>query len=164
MTINFCYRGFQILELQKMGYLSSKTWGSFGKQVCNSCISPFTLLGLLTEDHSRVSFKIIGFFSPHVEAKFTRLVKRSGWRWPLYTRQSARKTTVNKRGQRPSLTKQQDGPGALGVGAGAPGGAARARRGRRRAVGAVCMSYISYVCDEPVGQCLAPMLLDLSIF
>lgn len=33
-----------------------------------------------------------------------------------------------------------------------------------RGVGGVCMSYISYVCDEPVGQCLAPMLLDLSIF
>lgn len=62
MTINFCYQGFQILKLQKMGYLSSKTWGSLGKQVCNSCISPSTLLGLLTEDHSRVSFKIIVFF------------------------------------------------------------------------------------------------------
>lgn len=31
-------------------------------------------------------------------------------------------------------------------------------------VGGVCMSYISYVCDEPVGQCLAPMLLDVAVY
>lgn len=31
-------------------------------------------------------------------------------------------------------------------------------------VGGVCMSYISCVCDEPVGQCLALMLLDATVY
>lgn len=82
-------------------------------------------------------------------------VKQSGWHWPLNAFWDDWKTTV-KRNQRP----HSKSPGMPRLPAGDDMGTQDLKD--VAALGHVCMSYISCVCDGSAGQCLALLCLDIT--